>query len=508
MNMDDVLQQAEAANLQQVRFLYVDNGGIIRGKATHADHLRGRMMGGIGLTPAMQAMNMLDQLQPIPEMGPVGEIRLMPDPDSFRILPYSPRVGVMMCDMISLDHRPWTACPRSFLKRVVDRAAAMGLRVLATYEDEFTLAYPGKSPVPAGRSRILRPCSDSAVAKLATGAIYDSSPPEKSPQTYFSSRSSAPRSGITVNPDDTGEYRPIDDTLCFSSIAMEVGAPVIADIMDALKAQGISPEQYYPELGHGQHELSIAPTCPLTAADNQVRYRETVRAVARQHGMVASFAPKPFADQAGNGAHIHFSLWDAEQKRNLMWDTRDRYNVSAVGYQFAAGVLRHLPGLVALTCASVNSYRRLNPRSWSSAYTAFGPDNREAAVRIASTFWGNEEQSMNMELKASDSSANPYLAIGALIAAGLDGIEHGWLPGESIEVDPAALSDAEREQLKIHRLPADLAGAIDALNSDPFFEAALGELLLRSYSTVKRSEARAFAEQDAAFELKRHFYTF
>lgn len=450
MNIDDVVRQAQQAGVELVEFLFVDNGGIIRGKLTHADHLRSRMIGGIGLTPAMMAMNMLDQLQSIPEMGPVGEIRLMPDPDSFRILPYSPRVASMMCDQIALTHEPWEACPRSFLKSVIRQAEAMGIRVTATYEDEFTLA------------------------RVA----------------------------------DDGRYVPIDETLCFSSIGMEIGNPIILDIMAALKAQGIQPEQYYPELGHGQHELSISPTDLLTAADNQVRYRETVRAVAKQHGLVASFAPKPFADQAGNGAHIHFSLWDLEGRRNLLWDSQDRYRLSELGYQFAAGILKHLRGLVGLTCASVNSYRRLNPRSWSSAYTAFGPDNREAAVRIASTFWGNEEKSMNLELKSSDSSANPYLALGALVAAGLDGIRNGWHPGTAVEVDPASLSEEERSRLGIVRLPTNLAEAMDAMEADPFFRETLGDLLFRSYTTVKRSEYAAFAEHDVEFELKHHFFKF
>ncbi|WDL98601.1 glutamine synthetase family protein [Alicyclobacillus sp. ALC3] len=450
MDIEDVVRQAEEAGVELIEFLFVDHAGTIRGKLTHVDHLRSRMTGGIGLTPAMMAMNMLDQLQPIPEMGPVGEVRLIPDPDSFRVLPYSPGVGSMMCDLISLSHEPWEACPRSFLKSVVRQAEQMGIGVMSTYEDEFTLA------------------------KL----------------------------------DENGQYVPIDEALCFSSIAMDVGNPVILDIMRALKAQGIQPEQYYPELGHGQHELSISPTDLLTAADNQVRYRETVRAVAKQHGMIASFAPKPFANEAGNGAHIHFSLWDKEGKQNLFWDPADRYKLSKTGYQFAAGILRHLPGLVALTCASVNSYRRLNPRSWSSAYTAFGPDNREAAVRIASTFWGNEEKSMNMELKSSDSSANPYLALGAVVAAGLEGIRNDWHPGGTLEVDPASLTEQERAAMGVVRLPSTLAEAVDNLEADHFFDQLLGDLRIRSYKAVKRSEHAAFAEADTEFELKHHFYKF
>lgn len=448
--IEDVVTETEAKSLQQIRFLYVDNGGTIRGKVIYKDHLRGRMTGGIGLTPAMQAMNMLDQLQDIPEMGPVGEVRLIPDPDSFRVLPYLPSVGEMMCDMIGLNHEPWAACPRTYLKRVIQKATDVGLSVMATYEDEFTLAYES----------------------------------------------------------DDGVHIPIDRAVCFSSSAMDIGTPVIADIMEALAAQGIIPEQYYPELGHGQHELSISPTDLLTAADNQVRYRDTVRAVAAAHGMVASFAPKPFVDQAGNGAHIHFSLWTEDWSKNLMWDADDKYHVSDLGYRFAAGILDHLPGLVGVTCASVNSYRRLNPSSWSSAYTSFGPDNREAAVRIASTFWGNEEKSMNMELKASDSTANPYLALAALVDAGLDGVARKLPPATPILVDPSSLSDEDRERLHIHRLPSNLDGAMDALELDPFFRASMGDLLFRSYTTVKRSEARTFAAEDTAFELKHHFSKF
>ncbi|WP_141433321.1 glutamine synthetase family protein [Bacillus sp. 03113] len=450
MEINDVVYRSKQERVELVQFLYVDNGGSTRGKVTHTDHLKGRMIGGIGLTPAMMAMNMLDQLQPIPEMSAVGEVRLIPDPESYRVLPYSPKVAVMMCDQINLNHQPWEACPRSFLKSVIKQAEEMDIQIMATYENEFTLA--------------------------------------------------------RLN--EEGKYIPIDNSLCFSSIGMASGTPVILDIMSALKAQGIQPEQYYPELGHGQHELSISPTDLLTAADNQVRYRETVRAIAKQHGMVASFAPKPFADQAGNGGHIHFSLWDKETDKNLFWDPDDQNHLSEIGYQFAAGLLNHLPGLVALTCASVNSYRRLQPGSWSSAYTAFGKDNREAAIRIASTFWGNEEKSMNMELKASDSSANPYLALGAIIAAGLDGIRNKWMPGDCVEVDPATLSVEERAKRGIKRLPASLLEAVNAMEADPFFSNLLGDLLYSSFKKVKLSEHAAFAEKDVEFELKHHFHKF
>ncbi|MCY0898961.1 MAG: glutamine synthetase family protein [Firmicutes bacterium] len=450
MTIDEVVREVENNKIQQIQCLYVDNGGIVRGKVSSAKTLKQHMVGGIGLTPAMQAMNMMDELNLDSGLGPVGEIRLIPDPESFRVLPYLSRTASMMCDMVALTGNPWTVCSRSFLRRQVDHAKTLGFRIIAAYEDEFSLAH-------------------------AT--------PE-------------------------GSYVPLDPTLCFSSSGMVAAHAVIADIMDALESQGIDPEQYYPELGHGQHELSVSPREVLQAADNQVRYRETVRAVAAQHGLKASFAPKPWPDQAGNGAHIHFSVWDIDADRNVFWDPDDPYHLSMLGYQFAAGVLAHLPALVALTCASVNSYRRLNPRSWSSAYTAFGPDNREAAVRIASVFWGNEARSINLELKASDSSANPYLALGGLIAAGLDGVARQLPPVPPLLVDPATLSDAEREKRHIARLPQSLGEALDALEKDEVLKEALGPDLLTAYVSVKRSEIAHFRLHDAEYEFRQHFEKF
>jgi glutamine synthetase len=305
-----------------------------------------------------------------------------------------------------------------------------------------------------------------------------------------------------------GAFAPLDESLCFSTVGMATAAPVMDDIVAALEAQRIPVEQYYPELGHGQQELSIGHAPALEAADRQVFYRETVRAVAHRHGLWASLAPKPFVDQAGNGAHIHWSLWDAAGRRSRMYDPRGRYGVSALGYHFIAGVLEHLPALLALTCPSVNSYRRLQPHFWSSAFTAWGPDNREAAVRVPSTFPSDRAGSTNAELKASDSSSNPYLALGGLLAAGLDGVTRKLDAGEPVLLDPGALSEREREQRGIQRYPTTLDAALDRLERDPVLMSALGPTLARAYLAVKRSEAAAFGREDATFETKHHFWKF
>jgi glutamine synthetase len=443
-------ETARKAGVRLVRFLYTDNGGVTRGKATHIDFLHDRINDGIGLTVAMQAMNMLDQLASVEGMGPVGEIRLIPDPETFRVLPYAPHSAAMTVDMCNNDGSPWEACPRSFLKRQIADCAEAGFSVQAAFECEFSLA--------------------------------------------------------TRNPD--GSFAPLDESLCFSSAGMTTAAPVMDAIVAALEAENIQVDQYYPELGHGQQELPIRHAPALAAADRQVFYRDTVRNVAYQHGLYASLAPKPFPDQAGNGAHIHFSLWDRAGKRNVMYDPKDRYGISQLGYHFIAGVLEHLPALLALTCPSYNSYRRLQPHFWSSAYTAWGPDNREGAIRVPSQFRSDRAGSTNAELKASDSSSNPYLALGGLLAAGLDGVKRELTLGEPTMIDPGNYSEEEREARGIRRFPASLQEALDNLERDTVLMDALGPLLSRAYLAVKRLEWESFSKEDVAFEVKHHFWKF
>ena len=444
-----IVRQCRHEKIQLVRFLYCGNDSVIRGKACTTEFLDSYLVSGIGLTVAMQCMNMLDQLVPEGSFGPVGEIRLMADPTTFAVLPYVPRSARVFCDMLTLEGEPWGACPRSFLKRMTARAATLGLVVRAAFENEFTLA-----------------------------------------------RREGPG------------YVPLDHSNCFSTIGMDGAAPVMSDIVDALTAQGVHPEQYYAELGPGQQELPVRFAEALRAADNQITLRETARGVAFKHGLVASFAPKPFPDQAGNGAHIHFSLWRLVDGGNHFHDPHDRYGLSEAGYGFIGGVMAHLPALVALTAPSVNSYRRLQPRFWSSAYTAWGPDNREGAIRIPSTRRGREAESTNLELKPSDPSCNPYLALGGLLAAGLDGLERKLDPGTPTLVDPDSLSDAERAQRGIRRLPRSLGEALDALERDEVLRDALGDVLAREYLAVKRSEVRAFDGKGVAFEIEHHFYKY
>jgi glutamine synthetase len=444
---NDIISRAQQYHLRTVRFLYCDHANVVRGKSAHAAALADCLTSGIGLTVAMQGFCLTEHLAPDTRLGPVGEIRLVPDPRTFAVLPYSPREARLLCDMHTLDGQPWGLCPRSFLKDVVRRTSDQGLRVEAAFEYEFYLAHQVD-----------------------------------------------------------GRFVPADDSLCFSSDGMDRQAEVIGEILDALEQQGIEPRQYYPELGPGQQELSVQHAPLLQAADRQIAVRETVRGVARKHGLIASFAPKPFADQAGNGCHIHLSLWRGD--RNALYDPDGQLGLSQLGRAFVAGVLAHLPGLLAITCPSVNSYMRLAPNMWSSAYTCWGPDNREASVRVPSTFAGRVEASTNLEIKAVDGSANPYLALGAIVAAGLDGIQRRLEPGEPLTCNPHDLSDEEREARGIRRYPTTLPEAIEALEQDSLLLETLGEARAHEFIAVRRGEWQDLSNARPERVHAVHFYRY
>jgi len=280
MNETEIMNQIQTQGINLVRFLYCDNGGLIRGKAAGGQRLQARLKGGIGLTVAMQAMNSLDQLQAVEGMGAVGEVRLMPDLKTFRVLPYAPNSASVLCDMTLLNGDAWEACPRSFLRKQIERAKLeAGISIEAAFEPEWTLA--------------------------------------------------------RHNPD--GTYTALDETVCFNSIGMTITADLINEIIQALEAQGLIVELYHPELGHGQHELSVRHAEAMEAADNHIIYRETIRNLAWKHDLIASFAPKPFLEQAGNGCLVHLSAWSVNSsvaKSNLFYDAQDQYGLSQMAYFF------------------------------------------------------------------------------------------------------------------------------------------------------------------------------
>jgi len=445
-------EAARAAGVRLVRFEYCDVSGVARTKAIHVDQLEHKLLEGVGLTRAQMSINLLDQLVPVEGMEPVGEIRLVPDPATFSVLPWAPASASVLCDQLDHDRTDWGACPRSFLKRMVARAADLGVLVQATFENEYYL-----------------------------GTEQDG----------------------RYQPYDASGHAPV-----YSVIGHDHAAELMVETVDALTAQGLQVEQAINEYGPGQQEISVRHTDALGAADQQMKFRDTIRGVALRHGLLASFAAKPFPEHIGSGAHVHFSLWDRDGERSLLYDPHAAGGLSSLGRHFIAGVAEHLPALCALTVPSYNSFRRLTPSAWASATTAWGFDNKEAALRVASPFYRREEQTYNIEFKTSDGSANPYLSLGALIACGLDGVERSLDPGDPCEHDPALLGPEDLARGKVRPLPASMGQALDELEKDTHLLDALGPLLARCYLAVRRSEDAAFSAQDVDFEVRHHFYRF
>jgi glutamine synthetase len=431
VSVDEVAARAREDGVRLVRFLYCDPSGVIRGKNVHIDRLATRMREGVGLTRAQNAVNMLEDFVAIEGLEPVGEIRVVPDPDTYTNLPWVPRTASLLCDQLGHDWTDWGCCPRSFLKRVIGLGEEAGIRVMASFENEFYLVQ-----------------------------------------------------------EVDGVVRPYRDGPVYSSAGMDRVADVMDDIVTALELQGMEVEQAINEYGPGQQEIAIRYADALRAADNQLKFRDTVRGVAEvQHELIASFAAKPFADGIGSGAHIHFSLWSADGSQNLLYDAKagDRL-LSETGRRFVAGVLDHLPALVAMTCPSFNSYERLRPGAWAGSTVSWGLDNRECSVRVASPFRGREMESTNIELKACDPSCNPYLALGGLILAGIDGVRRELQPPEPSSKDPSRMSADERARCGIKPLPASLAEALANLQADPVLYPALGDLLGRCLVGVRTAE--------------------
>ncbi len=406
-----------------VRFVFVDHAGIPKSKAAHRDSFERRASAGVGLAKGVMALDPSGLLHPASGLTPVGEVRLVPDLSTLTPLPFARGQAMVSCDMTEPDATtPWEGCPRSALKRVLERLATRGHRAVASYEAEFYV---------------------------------------------------------------WGPDGPLDRTPYAANFALTPAAEYVAELAETLEEMGIRPEQCHAEVGHGNLELSVGEAEALAAADQRVQVLETIRGVAHRMGLETTMAPKPYLDGAGNGHHLHVSLY--EDDTPVLFDASGA--LSSQGSGFVGGLLEHMPAVMAFTAPSPNSYQRLAPGMWSSAFAAYGPDNREAAVRIASPVAGAESATANVELKPVDVTANPYLALAAVLAAGMDGMERGLDPGEPTTVDPATLSEEERAERNIRPLPASLDNAMNALENDEVLIEALGAPLVRTHLAVGRAQA-------------------
>ncbi|MGC7098856.1 glutamine synthetase family protein [Amycolatopsis lurida] len=415
-----------------VAVTWVDTSGITRVKAVPTARLGHAAAWGIGASPVFDAF-LIDDSAVSGRFagGPAGDLRLHPDLDRLTVLAAQPGWAWAPADRYQQDGTPHPADPRLLARQAVARLAEHGLTAQVAFEIEWCVSRgDGDEFVPA-----------------SSGPAYG-------------------MSRITDLPD------------------------YLRELLEALSAQGIAVEQLHPEYAVGQFEVSVAATDPVGAADLLVLVRETVRAVGRHHGLRTTFAPKVVAGGVGNGGHVHLSLW--RDGTNLMSDGDGWHGLTEQAEAFAGGILDRLPGLLAIGAPSVASYLRLVPSHWAGPFRCWGWENREAALRLVSGVTGHGQRAANLEIKAFDGAANPYLVVAALLVAGTTGIgEQAALP-EPIQVDPASLPEGT-----VQRLPTQLEAAVAAFEADPALRKALGEELVDTVVTVRRGEVALFDGRSA-----------
>lgn len=374
-----------------------------------------------------------------------SDMLLAPDLTTFQIFPWgepSARVGRLICDVNRPDGTAFEGDPRYVLKRQVARAAAMGYVMNAGMEAEFFLFKPAADG---------RPATDTH---------------------------------------DVGGY--------FDLAPMDLGEEARRAIVDTLEQMGFEVEASHHEVAHGQHEIDFRYADALRTADNIATFRFVVKQVARQFKLIASFMPKPVFGQNGSGMHTHQSLFAGGQ--NAFWDPQREWALSVTALHYIGGLLKHARALCAVTNPLVNSYKRLVPGFEAPVNVAWSMRNRSPMIRVP------ERRGMGtrLELRTPDPSANPYLALTAMLAAGLDGIETSADWREPINTNIWEMSFRERRRLRVDDLPQDLNEACDELDKSDVLREALGEHITEQFLVAKRSEWREYNQQVSAWELERY----
>jgi glutamine synthetase len=436
---EGVQQRLVDAGVQVVACTFVDLAGVSRVKGVPVARLAEAARYGVGMSYVSTVFTVDDQIASSPDYGsPVGDMRLRPDLGSLVVFPDAPAWAWAPVDQDTQELEPVAACPRHALKRWSSRAAQAGLELRMAVEVEFTLLDEQGEPAHRGPG-------------YGTRALFD-----------------------------TGDLAP--------------------ELVEVLTQQGIEVQQIHPEYAPSQYEISIAPADPLHAADQVALLRTTIIRVAARHGYQVSFAPLPTLAEVGNGAHLHLSLW--AHGRSLMVEGSGTAGLTTTAESFLAGLLQRLPECMAVFAPSVPSYARLQPSHWSAPFVCWGPENREAAVRLVSGTVGTRGYSANAEVKPIDGSANTYLVMALVIAAGLDGLRRAASLPEPVTVDPATLGEVERDARGISRLPADLSVAARLLDESSWAREALGDPLVDAVLAVRALEGDAFAQAEPD-ELRR-----
>jgi glutamine synthetase len=299
-------------------------------------------------------------------------------------------------------------------------------------------------------------------------------------------------------PHDVGGY--------FDFSASDEAVRVRTELMDALASMGLQVEMGHHEVALGQHEIDFRFDDALRTADNVLTLKYTVKAIAAQHGLVASFMPKPIFGINGSGMHCHQSIFD-KQGENLFYDANDEFHISSLARSFIAGQLEHARALSAVVAPTINSYKRLVPGYEAPVYVGWAQINRSALVRIP-RYTPGRDKSTRAELRFPDPSANPYLAFAAMLSAALDGIDRKLTPPAPLNnVNVYHLTEEERAARGIDSLPGSLAEALREFEKDTVLQAALGPVITEAFLRAKWSEVEENRTRVTDWEVERYLET-
>jgi glutamine synthetase len=386
-------------------------------------------------------------------MGPHGpDFMGVGDPDTICDVPWMPGFARIACDG-HVRGEPYSYCSRVTLKRALQRFADRGYTLYTGIEPEFML-----------------------LRRTEQGQLAPFDPTDGS------------------------------DKPCYDYKGLARVSALLDDLSRHLRAVGIDVYQIDHEDANGQFEINFTYADALKSADNMIFFKMAASEIAREHGAIATFMPKPFSNRTGTGSHFHLSIGTKDQK-NAFYDKSDKrgMGLSQLGYWFLGGLLEHSRALTAICAPTVNSYKRLvvgrslSGATWAPAYIAYGDNNRTACVRVP---YGR------IEFRLPDGAANPYLATAALAAAGLDGIDRKLDPGEPLNINLYELTPEEIRARGIGLLPQSLNAAIDALEADQVVQEGIGRELAAEFIRLKRMEWIEYSRHVSEWESQRYLEMF
>ncbi|XP_060967692.1 protein fluG-like [Cannabis sativa] len=427
------------SGIRLVRILWVDASGQQRCRVVPSARFQDTVQrNGVGLAFAAMGMpSFTDGTVEESKLTATGEMRLVPDLSTRKIIPWETREEMVLADMCLKPGEPWEYCPREALRRVSKiLKEEFNFVMNAGFENEFFLL---KSVLRQGKE----------------------------------------------------EWVPFDFTPYSSTSSYDAASPIFQEIVAALDSLNIPVEQVHAESGKGQFEVVLGYGPCTLSADNLIFARETIRAIARKHGLLATFVPKYSMEDIGSGAHVHVSLF--RDGKNVFMGS-SQYGMSKAGEEFMAGVLYHLPRILAFIAPIPNSYDRLQPHTWSGPYQCWGRENKEVAVRAASPPGFPDGLVSNFEIRSFDGCANPHIGLAAILAAGIDGLrKHLSLP-EPVDTDTSTFGP------ELKRLPESLSESLAALNEDNFMADLIGEKLLVAVKAIRKAEIDFYSNHKDAYK--------